>query len=75
VCGFAPTNEYRPMFSPPSTDSSRNDGPVLRIFWYAKTGVSASARISRYTGMRFPCCASFRNSVFEGVNMVCLLSF
>src|SRR5579864_5351544 len=52
--GLDPRNEYRPRRSPPATLSSRKLGLSSRIFRYAETGVSRSARISRDSATLFP---------------------
>src|ERR1700761_7841426 len=71
--GLQPTNEYRPICSPPSTDSNKNDSPAPRILRYAESGVSRSARIRRVTGIKFPCAAYFKNSSSVGEYMASLL--
>src|SRR3990172_4075939 len=73
--GRLPSSEYRPHFSPPSTLSRRKECRWSSIFANADTGVSMSASISRYTGIRFPCFAFFLNSSSEGLNIKLLRKY
>src|SRR5699024_4791220 len=58
--------EYRPQFSPPSTDSNRQLYGPSASFRYTDNGVSRSDRTSRTTGMRvWPAAANASNSSRE----------
>ena len=67
--GLEPRKEYRAHFSPPTTLSSKNEGDPPS-FMAADTGVSISARISLYTGTRFPFDERDLNSSKSGYNIL-----
>ena len=52
---------------PNSALSRRNEKEPFRIFRYAETGVSVSARNSLYTGIRFPSDANRSNAGNDGM--------
>ena len=66
-----PIKEYRPSFSPSSTDSRRNAfGFVRASFRNTDTGVSRSAGILSETGTIHPLRACFLKSLGEGFRII-----